>query len=391
MPVHVLDSTDGCYNPPGRLRATLGKGTIAPPWHRPDGGEYEHTFASTQRRTDRHREQSVSPGTNEPLRSLAVPTTEDWSTGTPVRRRGRASENCRRLSMTADTPYWLAFNRIPTIGRARFERLERAFGTLAAAWSAAPGELEGAGIEERSVRAIVAARATSAPERELAALQRAGVTAFTWNDAGYPALLKESFDRPPLLYVRGTIDKADDLALAVVGTRRMSAYGRQATEQIVGDLVRSGITIISGLARGVDATAHTAALRAGGRTLAVLPCGVDIVYPAAHERLARQIIDAGALVSEHPPGTRPQKDSFPRRNRIIAGLALGVVVTEAPAGSGALLTAKLAADDNRDVFAVPGSIFSPMSAGTNALIQEGAKLTASAADVLAELNLSAVA
>ncbi|HZU75263.1 MAG TPA: DNA-processing protein DprA [Dehalococcoidia bacterium] len=293
--------------------------------------------------------------------------------------------------MTADTPYWIAFNRIPTIGRARFERLERAFGTMAAAWSAAPGELEEAGLDARSVHAIETGRATIAPERELAALQRAGVTAFTWNDVAYPALLKESFDRPPLLYVRGTIDKADDLALAVVGTRRMSAYGRQATEQIVGDLVRSGITIISGLARGVDATAHTAALRAGGRTLAVLPCGVDIVYPAAHERLARQIIDAGALVSEHPPGTRPQKDSFPRRNRIIAGLALGVVVTEAPAGSGALLTAKLAADDNRDVFAVPGSIFSPMSAGTNALIQEGAKLTASAADVLAELNLSAVA
>ncbi len=171
----------------------------------------------------------------------------------------------------------------------------------------------------------------------------------------------------------------------------MTAYGRQVTEQIAGDLARSGITIVSGLARGVDRTAHEAALGAGGRTIAVMACGVDIIYPAAHERLARQIVEHGALVSELPLGTRPQKDLFPRRNRIIAGLTLGVVITEAPERSGALLTAKLAADDNREVFAVPGSIFSPMSKGTNALIQEGAKLTGTAEDVLSELNLAAAA
>jgi DNA processing protein len=292
--------------------------------------------------------------------------------------------------MDGETACWVAFNRIPTIGRARFERMERAFGSLAAAWEASTAELEAAGLDARSAGAIATQRNRISPEREMAALQRLGISALTWHDSLYPSLLKESYDRPPVLYVRGTIQKDDDLALAVVGTRRMSAYGRQATEQIAGDLVRAGITIVSGLARGVDATAHQAALRAGGRTFAVLPCGVDMIYPAAHERLGQQIQEQGALLSEHPPETRPQKDSFPRRNRIIAGLSLGVLVTEAPERSGALLTAKLAADDNRDVFAVPGSIFSPLSAGVNALIQDGAKLTCSAQDVLSELNLSTI-
>jgi DNA processing protein len=293
--------------------------------------------------------------------------------------------------MTADTPYWLAFNRIPTIGRARFERLQRAFGSLEAAWLAGEQELRAAGIDERSLSAIAAARPKISPERELAALERMHVAALTWNDATYPQLLRESFDRPPVLYVRGTIINEDDLALAIVGTRGMTAYGRQVTEQITTDLVRAGLTIISGLARGVDKTAHEAAIAAGGRTIAVMACGVDIIYPAAHERLARQMIERGALVSELPLGTRPQRDLFPRRNRIIAGLSLGVVVTEAPERSGALLTAKLAADDNREVFSVPGSIFSLASRGTNALIQEGAKLTLAAADVLSELNLVAAA
>jgi DNA processing protein len=290
--------------------------------------------------------------------------------------------------MTEDTPYWVAFNRIPTIGRARYERLERAFGSLAHAWRAGEGELREAGLDERSVRAVAATRPRISPEGEMAALQRAGVQALIWHDERYPALLRESFDRPPVLYVRGTIEEQDDVAIAVVGTRRLSVYGQQATETITTELVQAGLTIVSGLARGADAVAHRAVLRAGGRTIGVLACGVDIVYPAAHEQLARQMIEAGAVVSELPLGTRPQKDLFPRRNRIIAGLSLGVLVTEGATDSGALLTAKLAADDNRDVFAVPGSIFSPASKGTNWLIQQGAKLTQSAADVLPELNLA---
>jgi DNA processing protein len=222
----------------------------------------------------------------------------------------------------------------------------------------------------------------------MVALQRAGVTALTWNDSAYPSLLKESFDRPPVLYVRGTLTPEDDLAIAVVGTRKVTVYGRQATEEITTGLVRAGVTIVSGLAHGADGCAHRAAIRAGGRTIAVLACGVDVIYPAAHQQLGRQIVDCGALVSEMPLGTRPQRDLFPRRNRIIAGLSLGVLVTEGNVESGALLTAKLAADDNRDVFAVPGSIFSPASKGTNWLVQQGAKLTQTADDILSELNLA---
>ena len=293
--------------------------------------------------------------------------------------------------MNEDTPYWVAFNRVATIGRARYERLERAFGSLAEAWRASGGDLRESGLDERSVRAVVSARPGISPEREMAALERLGVQALTWHDAAYPRLLKESFDRPPVLYVRGTIKAEDDAAIAVVGTRDMTAYGRQATEQITEGLVRAGLTIVSGLARGIDSVAHQAALRSGGRTIAVMACGVDIVYPAAHETLASRIIASGALVSEFPLGTRPQRDLFPRRNRIIAALSLGVVVTEAPKKSGALLTAKLAADDNRDVFAVPGSIFSLKSVGTNELIQDGARLTLSVDDVLSELNLATVA
>jgi DNA processing protein len=292
--------------------------------------------------------------------------------------------------MTPDTPYWVAFTRIAQVGRARIERLERHFGALQRAWLAAGGELRDAGLDARTVRAIVETRPKIEPAAEMAALARANVAALTWRDPAYPRLLGESFDRPPVLYVRGTIDVADEAALAIVGTRKMSAYGRQVTEQITTDLVRSGITIVSGLAHGVDAVAHNAALRAGGRTIAVLASGVDVIYPAANAELARSIVEHGALVSEHPLGTRPQRDLFPRRNRIIAALSLGVIVTEAPRRSGALLTAKLAADDNRDVFAIPGSIYAPGCEGTNILIQEGAKLVLSAEDVLQELNLTAV-
>lgn len=290
--------------------------------------------------------------------------------------------------MTPDTPYWVAFTRIAQVGRARIERLERAFGTLAAAWQASAADLAAAGLDARTVRAIVAGRERIDPAAEMATLERAGVQALTWHDPAYPRLLRESFDRPPVLYVRGTLKESDEAALAVVGTRRMSVYGRQVTEDIVTELVRAGITIVSGLAHGIDGCAHATALREGGRTIAVLASGLDIIYPAANAGLARRIMENGALVSEHPLGTRPQRDLFPRRNRIIAALSLGVIVTEAPEQSGALLTAKFAADDNRDVFAVPGSIYAPGCIGTNLLIQEGAKLVRTARDVLEELNFA---
>jgi len=182
----------------------------------------------------------------------------------------------------------------------------------------------------------------------------------------------------------------DAWAVAVVGTRRSSPYGREVTRRLSAALARSGITIVSGLARGIDGEAHRAALEAGGRTIAVLGCGVDQVYPPEHRKLAAQIIAQGAVVSDYPLGTRPEGGNFPPRNRIISGLSLGVLITEAPVRSGALITANYAAEQGRDVFAVPGPILVRRSAGTNALIQDGAKLVLGPEDILEELNLNMV-
>jgi DNA processing protein len=222
-------------------------------------------------------------------------------------------------------------------------------------------------------------------------LERYGVKVFTFRDTAYPSRLKEIYDYPPILYVRGSLLPQDEWCLAVVGTRRATVYGRQVTEEIVADLVRNRITIVSGLAKGIDSVAHQSALAAGGRTIAVFGCGLDIVYPAENAALARDIIQHGALLSEFPLGTKPRAENFPRRNRIMSGLSLGVLVVEADETSGAMMTARLALEQNREVFAIPGSILSPASRGTNRLLQEGAKLVRSYTDILEELNLTAVA
>jgi DNA processing protein len=198
------------------------------------------------------------------------------------------------------------------------------------------------------------------------------------------------YDCPILIYVRGTLIREDECAVGVVGTRHPSVYGRQAAEEITKELARNKVTIVSGLAAGIDAVAHRATLDAGGRTIAVCGCGLDMVYPSNHATLARQIMERGALVSEFPLGTRPKAEHFPQRNRIISGMSLGVLVVEAGEESGALLTAHRALEQNRDVFAIPGSIFSPLSAGTNYLIQQGAKLIRNCEDILEELNLNMV-
>ena len=287
----------------------------------------------------------------------------------------------------SDTPYWVAFSRISGIGRARIELLEAYFGSLGSAWRASGAELRAAGLDAKALGVVLAARPGINPEAECARLERLGIQALTWHDPRYPARLREAFDRPPVLYLRGELTDADGWGVAVVGTRKATAYGRQATEAIVEGLVRAGVTVVSGLARGIDAIAHQAALRAGGRTVAVLPCPVDEVYPAPHRALAAAIREQGALLSDYPLGARMQRESFWRRNRIVAGMTLGTVVVEAGEQSGALLTARLALDENREVFAVPGSVFAPMSRGPNALIQQGAKLVRDAEDILTELNL----
>jgi len=290
-----------------------------------------------------------------------------------------------------DIKYWVGFSLISGIGRVRLTQLENYFTSLEDAWRATPAELKQAGLDGGAIRAITSWRPKISLEAEMEKLDRYGVKVFTWHDKDYPSRLKEIYDYPPVLYVRGSLLPEDEWCLAVVGTRRATVYGRQVTEEIVTDLARSKITIVSGLAKGIDSVAHHSALEAGGRTTAVFGCGLDIVYPSENANLARSIIQQGALISEYPLGTRPRADNFPRRNRIMSGISLGVLVTEAGKTSGAMITAHLALEQNREVFAIPGSILSPASSGTNHLIREGAKLVHNYNDILEELNLTAVA
>lgn len=292
---------------------------------------------------------------------------------------------------TGDTKFWLAFNRIPGIGRVRFQALLGKFERLEDAWAAGPTDLKSAGLEDHTVRTITETRPAIDPDAESERLQEAGVVALRWDDPSYPAQLKEIDDPPPVLYCKGSLTAADAWSLAVVGTRRATPYGRQVAEEMSHQLAANGITVVSGLARGIDAIAHKAALEAGGRTIAVLACGLDVVYPPEHKKLAAQITDNGALVSDYPLGTEPRGDYFPRRNRIMSGMALGTLVVEGDIKSGALITTRLAVDQNREVFAVPGSIFSPQSRGTNTIIGRGeAKLVQNVEDILEELNLTMV-
>jgi len=286
-----------------------------------------------------------------------------------------------------DLRYWVGFNAVRGIGPTRLRALLDYFGDAERAWHAPAEELRQAGLDRRSLENLLASRAGLDLERQLERVEAAGARVLTWESPDYPRLLREIPDSPPVLYARGTL-VGDDWAVAVVGTRRASAYGRQVTRHLVSALARSGITIVSGLARGIDAEAHRAALDAGGRTIAVLGCGIDRVYPPENRGLAEDIVAQGALLTDYPVGTPPEGGNFPPRNRIISGLSLGVLVTEAGKRSGARITADYAAEQGRDVFAVPGSILGPGSAGTNALIQEGAKLVTCPEDVLEELNLT---
>ena len=290
-----------------------------------------------------------------------------------------------------DLPFRLALARVPRIGAKRMALLEAHFESVADAWTAADGDLREAGMDAATLRSLHQARGRTDPDEEMAALEASGARAISVQDEAYPARLREIYDPPPPLFVRGEIVPADDWSVAVVGTRRVSPYGRQVTSELSHGLASNRVTIVSGLARGVDGIAHEAALEAGGRTIAVLACGVDVVYPPEHKGLAQRIVEDGAVLSEHPLGTTPRTDFFPRRNRLISGLTLGTLIVEAGEGSGALHTANWANEQNREVFAVPGRITSPTSKASNALIQQGmAKLVTSVSDILVELNLQMV-
>jgi len=294
--------------------------------------------------------------------------------------------------LNTEIKYWVGFNNIPGIGRVRLGQLESYFGSLEPAWKATAGEMLRAGLDSPALRAIEQWRGRIDPDAEMEKLGKQHIQVLTCNDKDYPRRLKEIYDYPPVLYIKGAILPEDEWCLAVVGTRRATVYGKQVTQEMVTDLARGKITIVSGLARGIDTVAHRTALEVGGRTLAVLANGLDTVYPAENSNLAKSIMENGALISEYPLGAKPRAENFPRRNRILSGLSMGVLVTEADENSGAMITARDALEQNREVFAVPGSILSPASRGTNHIIQAGeAKLVNKYTDILEELNLTTVA
>jgi len=291
----------------------------------------------------------------------------------------------------SDIRYWLGFNLVPHIGPARVSALLTYFGDLAVAWRADVAHLRASGLPRNAIEELVYRRARIDLDAELTRVEQRGLTLLTWESDGYPSLLKNIDQPPPLIYVNGEITSEDDWAVAIVGTRHASAYGKEAATRFARDLVDNGLTIVSGLALGIDGVAHRAALDAGGRTLAVLGCGLDTIYPARHAGLAADIRNAGALISDYPLGTKPEAGNFPPRNRIISGLSLGTLVVEAGIKSGALITVRYALEQGRETFAVAGNIFNRTSMGTNDLIKRGeAKLISSAQDVLEELNLAAV-
>jgi DNA processing protein len=271
--------------------------------------------------------------------------------------------------------------------RTRKALLER-FGTARAALAAAPSELRGVfGVGPKLVQKIAAAEQEIDVEAEIALCRGHGIDILTESGDAYPRVLREIHDPPGVLFVRGQLKPNDALAIGIVGTRHGTQYGLRQAERLAGGLSRAGLTIISGLARGIDAAAHRGALSAGGRTIAVLASGVMNIYPPEHDKLAEEIVKSGgALLSESPPHAQPLGGAFPQRNRIISGMSLGVIVVEAADRSGALITARHAMEQGREVFAVPGNVDSRASRGCHRLIRDGAKLVESADDVLEELG-----
>ena len=290
----------------------------------------------------------------------------------------------------ADGPVvdWMALSFVPGLGSRGIRQLVRKFGSPAALFTAAQ---KGVAVNS-AVRKDVATRlAHPAPLREKALtqlqhLRRHGAEAICPDDDSYPLLLSQIADPPPVLYVQGDCDLLLSPCVAMVGSRAATAYGRRCSFSLAGDLAKAGVTVVSGLALGVDAEAHSGALAAGGNTIAVLGCGLDVAYPRQNSRLFDRIRKDGLLVTEYPLGTRPDGFRFPARNRIIAGASWGVVVVEAARKSGSLITAEMALDEGREVFAVPGQIDSFKSGGTHWLLQQGAKLVQSAEDILVELG-----
>jgi DNA processing protein len=286
-----------------------------------------------------------------------------------------------------DRPFWVAFSQIAQMGPVRVRRLYEHFGSLQSAWGAGSAQL-GTILDSRSVANIDRARKQVRPDAVLERVESLGIDVVTLLSENYPGLLSHIPAAPPVLYVKGTLAPEDHNAVAMVGTRRATSYGRRITGEIAAELAVAGVTVVSGLARGIDGCAHQGALQGGGRTIAVLASGVDIIYPPEHWELSERIIESGALVSDYPPGTKPDAPNFPARNRLISGMSLATLVIEAPRRSGALITVDFAADQGRDVMVVPGEAISPSSEGSNRLLRDGARAVMSASDVLEDLGIA---
>ena len=281
---------------------------------------------------------------------------------------------------------WLALARVKGLGAVSFKKLTTRFVDPTAAFSAALTELEQVeGLHRDAIDGIVAFSDWAEIDEEIERARDAGIAIVPFTNPNYPARLRTIADPPPFLYVKGNILTDDDKAVAIVGSRSASEYGRRVARDLARGLAFLGFTVVSGMARGIDGSAHESALQAGGRTIAVLGSGVERAYPAEHETLYRRIGENGAVLSELPIGTRPLAFNFPARNRLISGLSLGVVVVEATEKSGSLITATLAVEQGREVFAVPGEVGSSRSRGAHRLIRQGAKLVESVDDIIEEI------
>jgi DNA processing protein len=284
--------------------------------------------------------------------------------------------------------YWLAINKIENVGPVTVKRLWEGFGSIEKAWKAGKEDIfRIEGINRKAAQAFAENRDKIDLEAELETARKADVKILTLENDEYPVNLINIYDPPPVIYVKGQLPKIQEKSVAIVGTRKASRYGNETARKLAYELATLGFTIVSGMASGIDTAAHKGALEAGGKTLAVFGCGVDVIFPSENRNLSEQIKNSGALISEFPMGAKPDKGSFPRRNRVISGLSLGVIVVEGHYDSGAMITAKYAVDQGREVFAVPGNVELDQSKGPHWLIKNGAKLVESVDDVLEEFNM----
>lgn len=291
------------------------------------------------------------------------------------------------MNITSDLLSLVGLNMLGGVAVRKKHLLLKHFGSPKKAWEAKRKDLERVnGLQRDDIDAFLSAKNKAEPKKEIDRAKKEGIKIITFQSEAYPSALSLISDPPLALYVKGEIKKEDRLSMGIVGSRMASDYGKNVTRKFVSELIKAGFTIVSGLAKGIDAEAHRTTLQCRGRTLAVLGSGIDIIYPPENQRLFSEIPFNGAIISEFPFGTPPSKENFPQRNRIIAGLSLGILVVEAAERSGALITARLAIEEGREVFAVPGPITSPLSCGTNKLIKDGAKITDSCSEIIEELG-----